>query len=254
MITRLELTRRLQALGPVVEIPEPVRRAHLATITRAVAQAPRFASAPEGIPLRKRLAAVTAAVVLSFPVAAMASTGAVPGDALYPVKRAIEPVLGLVDPRVSARHRVEELAALIAEGDSGARVESALEAAREAVASLDPTDPLWIELAELEKRFEAAAAEGEGPSATVSSSEPVQTDRSGGATQMESDETSEAGSVGESEAEAHDQVSPSSTEEAGGEVDSTEAEHEIAPSSGEDDGTVEPAEQPEPSDEEEAES
>jgi len=87
-------------------VSEGARARHLRSIADALADS--------GLPLRRRIAlAVATAAALGVPATAIASTGAVPGDVLYPVKRAIEPVWGLVDEDVVASNRLDELGVLL---------------------------------------------------------------------------------------------------------------------------------------------
>lgn len=86
-----------------VVVSSEVRERHQAAIARALylGQYPRIR--------RIRLLAVGLAVLLVIPVMALASDRAVPGDFLYPVKRAFEPVFVLFDTDVVEQHRVEEV-------------------------------------------------------------------------------------------------------------------------------------------------
>jgi len=83
-------------------VDEAVKERHLAVIAAEVraGRAPRFK--------RYRLLAIVTALLLLLPVIALAADDAVPGDALYPVKRMLEPVVGLFDRDVEADHRGEE--------------------------------------------------------------------------------------------------------------------------------------------------
>ncbi|MDJ0953600.1 MAG: hypothetical protein QNJ81_07970 [Acidimicrobiia bacterium] len=57
----------------------------------------------------RRLTLVAAAVLVLIPATALAAENAVPGDLLYPIKLVAEDVLGIVDPHIEAKHRIEEL-------------------------------------------------------------------------------------------------------------------------------------------------
>lgn len=143
MVTRDEMSGRLAALGTAHHIPDDVRRAHRAAIGERLASRE---TTPVPVPWRLRLAAAATAAVVAVPVAAAASSDALPGEALYPLKRAVEPAWSLLDARVEARHRVAELAALLAAADDDERTATALAAAGRAVESLAPDDPLRGEL------------------------------------------------------------------------------------------------------------
>jgi hypothetical protein len=89
---------------------------------------------------------VAAAFSVGLPVAAIAAEGTLPGDLLYPVKVAVEPIRSVFDSDVAAVHRVEELER-IAESDAP---ESDLEQAIDrASAAVDEAGT-----PELEQRFE----------------------------------------------------------------------------------------------------
>jgi len=142
MVTRDEMRGRLAALGTAHHIPDDVRRTHRAAIGHSLAS--REATAVP-VPWRRRLAAAATAAVVAVPMAAAASSDALPGEVLYPLKQAVEPAWSLLDDRVEARHRVAELAALLAASDDE-RTAAALAAAGRAVESLAPDDPLRGEL------------------------------------------------------------------------------------------------------------
>lgn len=84
-------------------VDEAVKERHLVVIAGEVraGRTPRLK--------RFRLLAVATTLLLLVPVIAFAADDAVPGDALYPVKRLFEPVVGLFDHDVEADHRVEEV-------------------------------------------------------------------------------------------------------------------------------------------------
>ncbi|MDH4308657.1 MAG: hypothetical protein OEX04_14405 [Acidimicrobiia bacterium] len=88
-----------------LDIPEATRMRHLAAIEAALRRRPRR---------RIAVAAFVAAVLV--PSTAFAAEAALPGDLLYPVKRALEPVIGLVDADIAATHRIDELERLMARG------------------------------------------------------------------------------------------------------------------------------------------
>lgn len=88
-------------------------------------------------PRRRWALGVVLAMMLAGPGAAVASDGAVPGDLLYPVKRAVEPIVQLFDSDVVAEHRVEEVERLIDRKTEDALIEQQLEIARDALAETD---------------------------------------------------------------------------------------------------------------------
>ncbi len=143
---------------------EDVQQAHLRSLRAAVAARPEGAvvAGTAGTPTWVRRVAIgtTWGIVAAVPGAAVAAEGTKPGDLLYGVKRAGEPVRALFDPDVAARHRLEELAFLLAEDADDELVDRALEDARAAAG--DFTDELdALERAAEERRARRAAEESE---------------------------------------------------------------------------------------------
>ena len=83
-----------------------VRDRHLEAVSSTLSQRAR------GSRGRGRLLAVAVAAVLLLPVAALAAEDTVPGDILYPLKRAIEPVVQVFDSSAPAERRVREVEVL----------------------------------------------------------------------------------------------------------------------------------------------
>ena len=110
------MSRQFPELDSVrVSVADDVRERHLAAIGNELRSAgrPRIR--------RFRLLAVAVALVLALPVFALAAEDAVPGDALYPIKRMLEPVVSLVDRDVAVDHRVRE-AEILLERDAEPRI------------------------------------------------------------------------------------------------------------------------------------
>ena len=110
------MSRQFRELERIrVSVAEEVRERHLTAISDELrsARTPRMR--------RFRLLAVAVAMVLVLPVLALAAEDAVPGDALYPIKRMFEPVVSLVDRDVAVDHRVRE-AEILLERDAEPRV------------------------------------------------------------------------------------------------------------------------------------
>lgn len=61
----------------------------------------------------RRLLAVALAALFLLPVLAVAAQDTVPGDLLYPIKRAVEPITRIFDQTTEAERRVEELEAMV---------------------------------------------------------------------------------------------------------------------------------------------
>ena len=110
------MSRQFPQLDSVrISVGDDVRERHLTVIVDELrsARKPRVR--------RFRLLAIAVALVLALPVIALAADDAVPGDALYPIKRILEPVVSLVDRDVEVDHRVREAEALL-ERDAEPRV------------------------------------------------------------------------------------------------------------------------------------
>ena len=133
MSDRFSKLRRLR-----IEISERDRQVHRSAISDEIKTAPRR-------PARrrvwsKRVAGTVVALAVSLPVAAIASVDSVPGDPLYPIKKAVEPLWTVVDPQVGARHRIEELEVLV---DSSAEIDVVhrqIDHARDALRDLEAPD------------------------------------------------------------------------------------------------------------------
>ena len=110
------MSRQFRELERIrLSVGEEVRERHLTAIADELrsARTPRMR--------RFRLLAVAVALVLALPVLAIAAEDAVPGDALYPIKRMFEPVVSLVDRDVAVDHRVRE-AEILLERDAEPRI------------------------------------------------------------------------------------------------------------------------------------
>jgi hypothetical protein len=90
----------------VIEVAPTTRGRHLNNLTEALHQRRRHRSF-------RRLPLMVAATLLLIPLGAWASESSVPGDLLHPIKRFLEPAWALFDNDIRARHRIEELEALI---------------------------------------------------------------------------------------------------------------------------------------------
>lgn len=122
-----------------------------AAIGEAVADAPQPVS-----PVRPhrsgghgaRIAASLAAAVLVIVVlgTGVASQAAVPGEVLYPVKRALEPIQSWWNEDVVPEHRVGEVIVLIERDAAPSSIADALEDALRSVATLPPDHPQRLRL------------------------------------------------------------------------------------------------------------
>ncbi len=115
-----------------VEVDETARARDLAAVTAELHRRPTAAP-----PARRWTLGVVVAVILAGPAAAVASDGAAPGDLLYPIKLATEPVVQLFDRDVVVEHRVEEVAELIDRQSEDELIEERIAVARDALAETD---------------------------------------------------------------------------------------------------------------------
>lgn len=159
-----------------IEIPEAHRAQHCA----AIAEELRVIPEPEQKRVWSRRAAVAVlTVAMLLPTAVIASESSIPGDFLYPVKQAIEPLQMLFDGEVKARHRVNELESLVDSNAATDIVDRQVERARDALADVDAPG--------LQRRFDRAVdriserrpvgdqpqfpeppdGEGDGPTTTI---------------------------------------------------------------------------------------
>ncbi len=135
-----------------VEIDDQTKRAHLASISDALGDyAPTDAAAvsktPKTLWWRMRVRALITAMVVVLPVGtAIAAENTVPGDFLYSVKLASEPIRSVFDSDVAARHRVAELEHLMDHPNQTDMLPSAVSSAEQAVTDLPMDHPLRDQL------------------------------------------------------------------------------------------------------------
>ena len=87
-------------------VDETTRTRHLAAVSVALRER------HQGFWGRGRALALALVLVLLLPVMALAAEDSVPGDFLYPLKRAVEPVVQVFDSDVPAERRVREVEVL----------------------------------------------------------------------------------------------------------------------------------------------
>ena len=119
------------------EMSEGTVEAHFEAITDALRSA---AAAPR--PLRRRswrrwLAGLLVGAGVLVPSAAIASDSALPGDALYSVKKLLEPLVSILDDDVVAEHRIEEAEVLAERGGDQQTILGLIDEATEALADRD---------------------------------------------------------------------------------------------------------------------
>ena len=130
-----------------IEVSTATRQRHLSAVTTALAQQKPH---PISRPHRsfRRLPLILAATLVLIPLAAWASESSIPGDALHPIKRILEPAWALFDDDVRARHRLDELEAMIELQAPPTLIDQQLVDAEAAVGD----DPLLLErLAEIKE-------------------------------------------------------------------------------------------------------
>lgn len=123
-------------------VPDETRAAHLAAIQEAVEGAPAPVT-PITRPRRRWTVVAVAAALLVLPAGiAVAAEGALPGDALYSVKKVTEKIRSLVDEDVVAEHRIEELEQLVATDAPAEVIAEQVDRAAIEVDRLDPKNDL----------------------------------------------------------------------------------------------------------------
>ncbi|HEY5652494.1 MAG TPA: hypothetical protein VIW46_13690 [Acidimicrobiia bacterium] len=145
-----QLTQRMRAASGALLMSDSAQARHLEAIATALG-GDEVVAIDSVRPRRRRqiLASIVAATVIAPAGLAAASDSAIPGDPLYGVKQLSERVLVLFDADVIARHRVEEIEALDAVGDSDPAL---VERARFALTELGSDHDLW-------QRLEASTAD-----------------------------------------------------------------------------------------------
>lgn len=127
-------------------------------------------------PQRRRWwAGLAVAAILVLPATAVAAEGSVPGDVLYPVKRAFEPIVALVVRDLVVDHRIDEAEELDRRGASQELVEQAIRDARSAISlrGADVEDTARLDRIEAD----GARSERDGTTTTTPGEGRVMTDR-----------------------------------------------------------------------------
>lgn len=134
---RQDLKDRLATLN--ITIDDEIAQQHINTISTELRNPPVPSRSRRR---RSRVAALAAAtVLLALPATAVAADGAIPGELLYPVKRAVEILLSVVDPNLEAEHRIEELEIVVERDGLAVEIQQRLSDAEDAVRERDiPAD------------------------------------------------------------------------------------------------------------------
>lgn len=159
---RPETVERLQrryGMEQPVYVAEEQRQA----IVRALREEPSHSSEParpSSVSWRRMVGAV-AAVVAAFVIVGtgVTSQAAIPGDLLYPVKLAVEPIQAWWDDDVAAAHRVDELVELLDRNADPDRIAEATERAHDAVDELPLGHPQRIRLAGIDTQIDDEAVD-----------------------------------------------------------------------------------------------
>lgn len=132
-------TLRNRLRGLCLDVPADVAARHMAAVADELRTTPAPTPSPGGIWWRRRVVALSTLVAVAAPVsAAVAAESAMPGDALYPVKRATEWVRSWIDDGVAADHRLDELENALEQREPLPIVEDRLRDAEAAVGDTPP--------------------------------------------------------------------------------------------------------------------
>ena len=121
-----------------IEVSDDTRALHMSAVEGEIRSWPGHSEGRRAWSRRVAAAAVILAVLL--PAAAIASEGSVPGDFLYPIKQAVEPIRMILDPQVEARHRIEELEVLVDMPAEDETIDRQVDRARDALAETEAPD------------------------------------------------------------------------------------------------------------------
>lgn len=115
-----------------VDVDPATEERHLEATFAALRDQPDAVVGPRRrVRVLRPITVVALATLLMIPVAALASDDAIPGDALYPVKRTFEWVWGGFDESIAARHRVEEVEEALRRGEPAWRIAELLDEAED---------------------------------------------------------------------------------------------------------------------------
>lgn len=128
------MSSRFPELDQARIVVSPVtRERHLSVVGAALSERTQRSSG------RGRALSLALALVLLVPVMALAAENAVPGDFLYPVKIAVEPVVRVFDYDAPAERRVREVEVLWERDAADEVIVQHVDVAREAVPDYQPT-------------------------------------------------------------------------------------------------------------------
>jgi len=115
-----------------VVVDEVTRESHLVAVSAALR------ARGQGSRGRGRVLVVALVLVLLVPVIALAAENTVPGDFLYPIKRAVEPVVQVFDSDAPAQRRVREVEMLFERDAPDAVIVPHVDEARDVISDSQP--------------------------------------------------------------------------------------------------------------------
>ena len=116
-----------------IVVDEVTREKHLGVVSAAL-KARGYRSWGRG-----RVLALAVVLVPLVPVMALAAENTVPGDLLYPIKRAVEPIVQVFDSDAPAQRRVREVEVLFERDATDEVIVRHVEVARDVVTNRHPT-------------------------------------------------------------------------------------------------------------------
>jgi hypothetical protein len=119
------------------EMSEETVVAHFGAIADAIGSAVAVPGPSRWLSWRRWLAGLLIGAGVLVPTAAIASDSAVPGDALYSVKKLLEPLVSILDDDVVAEHRIEEAEVLAERGGDRQIILELIDEATDALAGHD---------------------------------------------------------------------------------------------------------------------
>jgi hypothetical protein len=119
------------------EMSEETVEAHFGAMADALGSAPAVPRPSRWRDWRRWLAGLVIGAGVLVPSAAIASDSAVPGDALYSVKKLLEPLVSILDGDVVAEHRIEEAEVLAERGGDQQTIFELLDEAADALGDRD---------------------------------------------------------------------------------------------------------------------
>ncbi len=119
------------------EMSEETVEAHFRAIADALGSTAAVPRPSRWRSWRRWLAGLLIGAGVLVPTAAIASDSAVPGDALYSVKKLLEPLVSILDDDVVAEHRIEEAESLVARGGDQQTIFELIDEATDALGDRD---------------------------------------------------------------------------------------------------------------------